>query len=136
MLEKEDAKPGFNPQTFIKHDIPLSVTEKGYALLQLLAALALTLAILLSIGKLPLGEQLAWCGILVIYLTSLGLVLERKSFAWFIEVAKWSILLIGFICLSAPAWAAITMATMAGISCVWLLLAKNFLTAVQVKEQI
>ena len=128
VLAKEGEKADFDPAKFVKHDIPLSVTEKGYALIQLLAGLVLTLSVLLSLGTMQLNEQLLWCTILVAYLTSLGFVIERKNYAPALEVSKWLLLFAGFYWLSSPGWAAATLIAMAGISALWLVAAKLWLT--------
>lgn len=113
-------KQSFNPDTFRKFDVPLSFTIKGYAALQLALGICLTLSLLTQFTLMSLVEQLFACVVLVVTLTTLGSLLENKSWAFSGEVFKWFMVFAMNVLLPVEAWAQWSIGCVFALSILWL----------------
>ena len=89
---------------FRKFDIPLSLTNKFYSLLQYSLVVFVGLLLIMNVANLTLTEQIF--GVLFVLYSSIsaGLVLENNPLAMYLEWAKYSLVLITLIIYTLPEW--------------------------------
>jgi hypothetical protein len=94
---------------FRKFDIPLTLINKFYSLMQYLLVVFVGLLLMLNIAVFTLAEQV-WVVAFVLYgSVSAGLVLENNPLAIYLEWIKYSLITITLVIYPLPAWIELTL---------------------------
>lgn len=89
---------------FKKFDVPLSLINKLYSLLQYLLIVFVGLLLMMNVAKFALAEQVVVV-LFVLYASfSAGSVLEKKPIAIYLEWVKYSLVLTTLLIYSLPEW--------------------------------
>jgi hypothetical protein len=89
---------------FRKFDIPLSLINKCYSLLQYLLVLFIGFLILMNAGDFTLVEQLLVVVFVLYSSVSVGLVLENNPTAIYLEWIKLSLIMVTLMVYTLPIW--------------------------------
>lgn len=89
---------------FRKFDIPLSLTNKFYSLLQYSLIVFMGLLLIMNVANFTLTEQILGAIFVLFSSISAGLVLENNPLAMYLEWAKHSLILITLMIYTLPEW--------------------------------
>jgi len=110
---------------FRKFDIPLTLINKFYSLLQYLLITFVGLLLMMNVASLTLAEQILVV-IFVLYASlSAGLVMENNPIAIYLEWVKYSLVLVTLLIYSLPEWIEWALGISMLINVVVLLFKKN-----------
>jgi hypothetical protein len=110
---------------FRKFDIPLTLINKFYSLLQYLLITFVGLLLMMNVASLTLAEQILVV-IFVLYASlSAGLVMENNPIAIYLEWVKYSLVLVTLLMYSLPEWIEWALGISMLINVVVLLFKKN-----------
>ena len=94
---------------FRKFDIPLSLANKLYSLLQYLLIVFIGLLLMMNVAMLTLIEQVLIVFFVLYASISAGLILENKPIAVYFEWLKYSVVLVTLLMYSLPEWIELTL---------------------------
>jgi alkylglycerol monooxygenase len=89
---------------FRKFDIPLSLTNKFYSLLQYSMVVFVGLLLMLNVEMFSIAEQVFLVIFILYGSISAGLILENNSLAIYFEWVKYSLIIITLFIYPLPAW--------------------------------
>ncbi|MBL4631025.1 MAG: sterol desaturase family protein [Paraglaciecola sp.] len=110
---------------FTRFDIPLSLTNKFYSLLQYTLIVFVGLLLMLNVSNFSLVEQLLLVLFVLCSSISAGLVLENNPLSIYIEWLKYLLIAITLIIYVLPVWIEWTLGLSILINCTLLLVKRN-----------
>ena len=110
---------------FRKFDIPLSLINKFYSLLQYLLVVFVGLLLMMNVAGFTLVEQVSIVLFVLYGSVSAGLVLENNPMAIYLEWVKFSLILITLMIYTLPAWIELSLGISILINCTLLLIKKK-----------
>lgn len=110
---------------FRKFDIPLSLTNKFYSLLQYSLVVFVGLLLMMNIANFSVTEQVIVAAFVLYGSVSAGLVLENNFLAIYLEWIKYALILLTLIIYPLPVWIESTLGISILISCTFLLFKKK-----------
>ena len=110
---------------FRKFDIPLTLINKLYSLLQYLLVVFVGWLLMMNIADFALVEQISIVIFVLFGSVSAGLVLENNPMAIYLEWVKFSLMLITLMTYTLPAWIEMSLGISIIINCTLLLIKKK-----------
>ena len=110
---------------FRKFDIPLSLLNKFYSLLQYCLIVFVGLLLIMNVAGFTLTEQILVVLFVLYGSISAGLVLENNPLAVYLEWIKYALILMTLVMYTLPEWIELTLGVSIIINCTLLLLKKK-----------
>jgi alkylglycerol monooxygenase len=110
---------------FRKFDIPLTLINKWYSLIQYSLVVFVGLLMMLNVSAFTLTEQVLVVLFVLYGSVSAGLVLENNPLAIYLEWIKYSLIMVTLIIYTLPVWVEWTLGVSILINCIMLLFKKT-----------
>jgi alkylglycerol monooxygenase len=110
---------------FRKFDIPLTLINKWYSLIQYSLVVFVGLLMMLNVSAFTLTEQVLVVLFVLYGSVSAGLVLENNPLAIYLEWIKYSLIMVTLIIYTLPVWVELTLGVSILINCIMLLFKKT-----------
>lgn len=115
-VEQQFPLPRVDLSKFEKYDVPLSLTTKVYCVLQHALTVLIGVMFMMNAASLPTSEQLLVAGFVIFSSFSVGILMERRVLALWLEAIKNVAICIAMLTLALPQWLAMTLLIGSAIS--------------------